>query len=141
MKVLLLGVGMQGKVALHDLVQRGEVTQVLAADQDFEALKAYVESGRYGRVRCEQLDATSPESIERLMDWGPDVVIDLLPVTFHGRVAAAAVKQGVHLVNASYAGPEVRELADQARARDVTLLPEFGMDPGIDLVLLGEAVR
>jgi lysine 6-dehydrogenase len=141
MRVLLLGVGMQGKVALHDLVQRGEVTQVVAADRDFEALKAQVESGRYDKVLCEHLDAASPQSINRLMDWGPDVVIDLLPVTFHGRVAAAAVKQGVHLVNASYAGPEVRKLADEARARNVTLLPEFGMDPGIDLVLLGEAVR
>ena len=35
----------------------------------------------------------------------------------------------------------MKGLADEAKARDVTILPEFGMDPGIDLVLLGEAVR
>ena len=38
-------------------------------------------------------------------------------------------------------GMQVKGLADEAEARDVTILPEFGMDPGIDLVLLGEAVR
>jgi saccharopine dehydrogenase-like NADP-dependent oxidoreductase len=142
MKVLLLGVGMQGKAALHDLVHSGEVTQVVVADRDFGALEAYVESKRYGaQVRCERVDAANPESIRRLMGLGADVAIDLMPVSFHGSVAAAAIEHGIHVVNASYAAPEVKRLADKARARDVTILPEFGMDPGIDLVLLGQAVR
>ena len=33
MKVLLLGVGMQGKAALHDLVHGGEVTEIVAAPE------------------------------------------------------------------------------------------------------------
>ena len=48
---------------------------------------------------------------------------------------------GGALVNASYATPGLQGLANQARSEGITLLPEFGMDPGIDLVLLGEAVR
>jgi saccharopine dehydrogenase-like NADP-dependent oxidoreductase len=52
MKVLLLGVGMQGKAALHDLVQCKEVTEIIAADRDIEALKAYIQKNstisRYG---------------------------------------------------------------------------------------------
>jgi saccharopine dehydrogenase-like NADP-dependent oxidoreductase len=56
-------------------------------------------------------------------------------------VARIAVERGRHLVNASYVTPGLPGLADQARAKGITLLPEFGMDPGIDLVLLGEAVR
>jgi saccharopine dehydrogenase-like NADP-dependent oxidoreductase len=68
-------------------------------------------------------------------------LVDLLPVTLMGRVAAAAIRHGSHLVNTMYVTPEVRALAGAAEARGVTILPEFGMDPGIDLVLLGEAVR
>lgn len=142
MKILLLGVGMQGQAALHDLVHSGEVTKVIAADRDFESLKAHVESKQYGhKVQCEPVDAANSDSINRLMEQRPDVAIDLLPVAFHGPVAATAVKHGIHLVNASYVGPQVRKLSDEAKARNVTILPEFGMDPGIDLVLLGEAVR
>ena len=141
MRVLLLGVGMQGKAALHDLVNSEEVAEVVAADGDFGALKAHVASKEYGKVRCERVDATSPESLYRLMEQGADVAIDLLPASFCGPVAAVAVKHGIHLVNAFYAVPEVKKLAGEARAKDVTILPEFGMDPGIDLVLLGEAVR
>jgi saccharopine dehydrogenase-like NADP-dependent oxidoreductase len=142
MKVLLLGVGMQGKAALHDLVHSGEVAEVVAADQDFEALKAHVESRQYSaKVQCEYVDAASTKSINDLMEQGADVAIDLLPPSFHDSVVAAAVKHGIHLVNASYTTPEMRKLAGEAEARDITILPEFGMDPGIDLVLLGEAVH
>jgi len=142
MKILLLGVGMQGKAALYDLANSREVTEIVAADRDFDALEAYVASREYGgRVRCEHVDGANSESINRLMAQRPDVAIDLMPVHFHNGVAAAAVKHGVHLVNASYATPEIRDLAGEARARGITILPEFGMDPGIDLVLLGEATR
>ncbi len=142
MKVLLLGVGRQGKAALHDLVCSTEVTEIVAADWDFEGLKAYIESKQYGtKVRCEQVDATRVESIERLLVQKPNVVIDLMPTVFHHTLTVAALKHGIHLVNASYATPKMKELSDEARARGVTILPEFGLDPGIDLVLLGEAVR
>ena len=142
MKILLLGVGMQGKAALHDLVHSKEVTEIVAADWDFEGLEAYVESKQYGaQVRCEHVDAAREESVDRLMAQGPDVVIDLVPGVFHNAMVAAAVKHGIHLVNASYTTPEMKELSNKARAKGVTILPEFGMDPGIDLVLLGEAVR
>ncbi|MFZ5917736.1 MAG: saccharopine dehydrogenase family protein [Chloroflexota bacterium] len=142
MKVLLLGVGMQGKAALHDLARSQAVTEIIAADRDFDALQAHVVHAGYGlKVQPEHVDAADLPSIDRLMALGPDVVIDLLPVAFHGRVAAAAVGHGVHVVNASYATPELKKLDGQARAKGLALLPEFGMDPGIDLVLLGEAVR
>ena len=142
MKVLLLGVGMQGQAALHDLVYSEGVDGIIAADREFEALKAHVEALGYGdKVTCEPVDAANPVSVEGLVASGPDVVIDLLPVTCHDSVARIAVEHGKHLVNASYATPGLQGLANQARIGGITLLPEFGMDPGIDLLLLGEAVR
>jgi saccharopine dehydrogenase-like NADP-dependent oxidoreductase len=142
MRILLLGVGMQGKAALHDLVHSKAVDRIVATDRDFEALVAHVENQRYGdRVVCELVDAADPTSIERLMAGRPDVVIDLLPAVFHDSVARIALEYGTHLVNASYTTPGIGRLAKEAKARGITILPECGMDPGIDLVLLGEAVR
>lgn len=142
MKMLLLGVGMQGKAALHDLVLSEEVEHIIVADLDVEALKAYVSQQGYGdKVQCESLNVTDEEALNRLMASGADVVIDLMPNVFMGKVAKAAVAHGVHLVNASYPRPELKALADEAKEKGVIMLPEFGLDPGIDLVLLGEAVR
>ena len=142
MRILLLGVGMQGKAALHDLAASEAVEQVVAADRDFNALVDHVDHQAYGdKVICEPVDASDPASIERLMASRPDTVIDLMPMIFHDNVARAAVALGVHLVNASYVTSGLASLADEAKAKNITLLPEFGMDPGIDLVLLGDAVR
>ncbi len=142
MKILLLGVGMQGKAALDDLVRSEVVETILAADQDLDMLKAYVASQNYGdKVRCESLDAADMDNLGNLMAQDVNVVIDLLPIPFIPNVARAAVAHGVHLVNTNYLLPEMKELADEAESKGLTLLPEFGLDPGIDLVMLGEALR
>ena len=142
MRVLLLGTGMQGRAALHDLAASPVVTEITAADREIAALEQYVAARGLGeRVRCRHVDAGDAVALDHLVAGGFDVVVDLLPATLMGRVAAAAVRHGAHLVNTMYITAEVRGLAGKAEARGVTILPEFGMDPGIDLVLLGEVVR
>ncbi|NIP57944.1 MAG: hypothetical protein GWM92_06840, partial [Gemmatimonadetes bacterium] len=92
MKVLLLGVGMQGKAALWDLVWSDRVESVVAADHDEEMLRSHVEAMSNGeKVRCERLEAARRESLDRVFGEGPDVAIDLLPPAFVGKVGRAAV--------------------------------------------------
>ena len=68
MRILLLGVGMQGKAALYDLVQSDLVTEVTAADREIEALEAHVARQGYGRkVRCVPLDAARQSDVDALM--------------------------------------------------------------------------
>lgn len=142
MKVVVLGTGMQGKAALYDLAGGEQVESILAADQDLADLEHYVNAqGLADRVDCRGLDANDPADLRRVIAGSPDVVIDLLPVRYNEAVAAAAVERGVHVVNASYRTPALSRLAGQAQALGVAILPEFGLDPGIDLVLLGRALR
>ncbi len=142
MKILLLGVGMQGKAALYDLVHHDVVTEIIAADLDIEALRAHITNQQYGdKVQCERVDAGNPENLNRLIGLGADVIINLLPKQFINTIAEAAIVHGIHMVFTSYITPEVAAMANEARAKNITILPEFGLDPGIDLVLLGHAVR
>ena len=141
MKVLLLGVGLQGKVALHDLVNNDSVTEIIAADIDIEALKQLVETYHYSKVQCEFIDANNQENINRLMDLKPDLVIDLLPIPFVNRIAKTAIKYGINLINTLSVSPEIKKLAAEAERKGIIVLPEFGLDPGIDLVLLGQAIK
>ncbi len=133
---------MQGQTALDDLVKSEAVEHVVAADMDIGGVRLLVGNRGYGdKVSCEPLDATDHESIGRLMAAGPDVAIDLLPIKFITSVAEAAIENGVHLVNTFYVPESLRELESHAQTNGVSILPEFGMDPGIDLVLTGDAVR
>jgi len=142
MKVLLIGVGRQGKAALYDLVHSKDVSEVVAADIDFTGLQTYIGGKPYGSmVRCEQVDSKSGESLDHLMSQGFDVVVDLGDPLLRDNVAAAALRHRIHLVHSAYTTSEQQRLSSEAAANGITILPEFGLDPGIDLVLLGEAVR
>jgi len=142
MKILLLGVGMQGKAAALDLARGDDVDEVVAADIHPEMVRRWIaERGLEGRIRPAEVDAAEPESLDRLFADGPDVAIDLLPPAFLDGVARAAVRNGVHLVNTMYVTPELGRLAGRAEEAGVAILPEFGMDPGLDLVMLGEGAR
>ena len=91
------------------------------------------------KVSTESLDAGDSESLERLFRQA-DVVIDLLPRQFLERVCQAAIRTGVSVVNTNYAY-SIAHMNEEARAAGVAIMPECGLDPGIDLVLYGEAYR
>jgi len=142
MRVLLLGTGMQGRAALHHLVRSDAVSSITAADRDGRVL---AELERIhppgGKVRLVHVDAGDPDALRRLAAGGCDVVIDLLPVAYIGAVAEAAIEAGAHLVNTFYSTDDLRRLAPGAEAAGLILLPELGMDPGIDLLMLAESAR
>jgi len=141
MKILLLGVGKQGKSALHDLMHSKDVKEIIAVDNDLDRLQSYVKEKKFGsKLKCEYLDACNSEIINNLFSQKPDVIIDLLPVPLMDFIAQFAVKHSIHLVNTFFTSPKIKELSTDAKRKNITILPEFGLDPGIDLVLLGKAL-
>ncbi len=140
MKILLLGTGLQGKAALHDLVNSPSVSQVTAADIDFDDLNTFVSKFVTNKVTAVQLDVRNQAQVAELLGTA-DAVITLLPKDFRLEMAKMAVAKGVHFIETSYTMPEYEELGREAAAEGVTILPEFGLDPGIDLVLAGRAIK
>jgi saccharopine dehydrogenase-like NADP-dependent oxidoreductase len=127
--------GLQGKAVVHDLEQSAIVDAIVVADIAPEAANAYAGRMGYRKVQTVALDAGRPEGVDRLLrETQPQVLIGMLPPDFQPAVARAAVRAGVHYVSSSYTGA-LTELDGLARERGVTLLPEMGMDPGIDLIL------
>lgn len=139
MRVLLLGVGLQGIATLHDLANSKGVNEIIAADIEIENVKKLVARKQYTNVSYEFLNANKQENIDQLMAQKPDVVIDLLPVTFMDKITKSAIDHGLNLVNTFYTSPYLRKNAEKVKEKGITILPEFGFDPGIDLVILGEA--
>ena len=140
MKILLLGVGLQGKAALHDLANSPEVTQVIAADANFEALQNYVKKLDNVKITPIKLDVRDQDAVSTQMKKA-DAVIVLLPQGFRMDILNLAIENGIHFVETSYALPEYAHLGQLAEAKGISILPECGLDPGIDLVLAGQAIR
>ena len=135
MKALVLGMGLQGKAVVHDLEHSTIVTQIVAADIEADQARAYIAQKGYRKARVVPLNAAQPELLEQLVrETDPQVVICMLPPDFQPAIARVAIGAGVPFVSSSYAGA-LPELDKLAQAKGVTLLPEMGMDPGIDLIL------
>lgn len=61
-----------------------------------------------------------------------DVVVSMLPGSFHVQVAKLSLAAGAHMVTTSYLSPEMQALDGEARAKGLVVLNEVGVDPGID---------
>lgn len=135
MKALVFGMGLQGKAVVHDLERSALVDAVTVAEVDPGTAAAYLSRKGWRKARVVPLNADEPGAVPRLIGAErPDVVISMLPPPYQPVLARAAVEAGVPYASSSYAGA-LTELDAAARERGVALLPEMGMDPGIDLIL------
>ncbi len=134
-KVLVLGLGLQGKAVIHDLENSDLVSEILAADIDAQAMQDFLARRGYRKCSAVSLDAARDGALlEVIKTAAPQITISMLPADFNYPAARAALTAGCNFVSSSYAG-RVAELDAEARAKGIILLPEMGMDPGIDLVL------
>ena len=62
-----------------------------------------------------------------------DLVISLIPYTFHPIVIKSAIRQKKHVVTTSYVSPAMLELDQQCKDAGITVMNEIGLDPGIDV--------
>ena len=85
-----------------------------------------------GRARTNPitLDVSSPELDRSIADH--DVVISLVPFTYHASVVRSAIRGKTNVVTTSYVSSEIRSLEQEAKQAGITVLNEVGMDPGID---------
>jgi len=151
--IVQLGYGMQGKAALHDLMQSSIVDKVIVADcrpgfiEEIDKLQS-------DKVAAVTIDASDYKSVVDLMKKA-DVVVELLPGSLSFQTAKAAVEAGVNLISAMYLinpgeqdlervkkrRDELQILSAEAREKGITILQEFGMDPGLDLMLGSKALK
>lgn len=61
-----------------------------------------------------------------------DLVISLIPYTYHTIVIKAAIKGKTHVVTTSYISPAIRALHEEAEKAGIVVMNEIGVDPGID---------
>ena len=124
---------------VRDLARSQGVDEVVSADvhaDEFDSLRAL---GGFSKLRSVALDAGDHGALVSILE-AVDVAIDLLPRQFMINVCAAAIETGTGVVNTNYASA-IAHFDGPAREAGIAILPECGLDPGIDLVLYGEAAR
>ena len=127
-KVLILGAGLVAGPLVRYLLDRPAFSVVVA---DVDVARARKLVAGHPRGQADLLDISDKAALAAAIGRA-DMVVSMVPYTFHPLVAALAIDQGKNMVTASYVSPSMRELDARAREKGVLLLNELGLDPGID---------
>jgi saccharopine dehydrogenase-like NADP-dependent oxidoreductase len=129
--ILVIGAGRSSSSLIQYLLDHSKQGEwkVRVGDVDEKNAKARVNGNENGvAFRFDISDAAQRESEIS----NATLVVSMLPAFMHGAVAKDCVRLGKHLVTASYVSDEMRALDAEAKKKNIILLNECGLDPGID---------
>src|SRR2546426_194416 len=143
MRMLVLGSGLQGSACAYDLLQQREVEKVTLADLRPERLPAFLRPLVGKRLAVVKLDVQDGAALRAALH-GHDAVLSALPYYFNLEVARAAVEVGLHCADLG-GNTEIvfnqKKLDREACARNVSVIPDCGLAPGMVNVLAAEGIR
>jgi saccharopine dehydrogenase-like NADP-dependent oxidoreductase len=126
--VVILGAGMVSRPIVRYLLDQRDV-HVTMASRTVSKANSIIDHHPNGKAIA--FDVSDEKHLESLVKQA-DVVVSLLPYTFHVKVAKLCIKHKKHLVTTSYVSDEMKLLDKEAKKAGILLLNECGLDPGID---------
>jgi lysine 6-dehydrogenase len=142
MRYVVLSSGMMGSAAAYDLAAADQSNEVILADLHLEA--ATRSAGAIGpNVHPQQIDANNREDMVRLFR-NADAVISAAPYSLNLQVTLAAIEAGTHMCDLGGSNDILNQqlaLGNEAIQRDVTIVPNCGLAPGLINILAMEGFR
>jgi len=141
--MLVLGAGLQGSACAYDLLQNPAVSQVRLADLRFDHLPPFLAPLSGARLIPTTLDVRDREAVLAVMREC-DAVMSAIPYYFNLQLAECAVEAGVHFCDLGGNTGIVfqqKELAEKARAKGVTIVPDCGVAPGMVNIFAEHGIR
>jgi lysine 6-dehydrogenase len=144
MQMLVLGGGLQGSACALDLLRNPDVERVAIADIHFDSLPPFLQPYRGdSRLELLSLDARDEAAVLATMA-GRDACMNALPYYFNVAMSRLAVEAGVHYADLGGNTEivfEQLELDDEARRRNVSVIPDCGLAPGMVNILAEDGIR
>ncbi len=143
MRMLVLGAGLQGSACAYDLLQQPGVERVTVADLKPDRIPGFLKPHVGKRLALLTLDVRDGAALRDAMR-GHEAVMNAAPYYFNLDVARAAVDSGVHCADLG-GNTEIvfqqRKLHAAARQRNVSVIPDCGLAPGMVNILAAEGIR
>ncbi|MHB8403157.1 MAG: saccharopine dehydrogenase C-terminal domain-containing protein [Bacteroidia bacterium] len=129
--ILVIGAGRSTVSLISYLLENAAADnwQVTVADMSLDLAKS--KTGNHPHAKAIQLDIDNKEQRFKEIQKA-DFVISMLPASMHLAVIKDCVAAGKHVATASYVSPEMMALDEEAKKKNILLLNECGLDPGID---------
>jgi len=128
-KVIVLGAGLVGKAMAIDLSKKYDVT---AVDINEEALKAL----KNHNVKTQQLDFSKLSLLASAIK-GFDIVVGAVPGFLGLQTVRTVIEEGKNMVDISFFPEDPFQLDELAKKKNVTIVTDCGVAPGMGNIILG----
>ena len=143
MRMLVLGAGLQGSACACDLLQQNAVERVTLADIQPDRAASFVKPYAGKRLTLAKLDVQDPAAVAATFQ-GHVAVMNALPYYYNLGVTRAAIQSGLHYADLG-GNTEIvfnqKKLDPEAKAQDVSVIPDCGLAPGMVNILAAEGIR
>ncbi len=126
-QILILGAGLVAGPMIKYFIKHNIYFTV--ADLDTTKALNIIGSSPFGKTIV--LDVNNQNELSTLIS-GHELIVSLLPYTFHVKIASLCLVHKKMLVTTSYISKEMADLDAGARENGLIFLNECGLDPGID---------
>ncbi|MEO6406583.1 MAG: saccharopine dehydrogenase C-terminal domain-containing protein [Ferruginibacter sp.] len=139
--IVLFGAGKSATVLIDYLLKNANANnwQLVVADADKTLIEEKIKG--HERAKAVVIDIKDEQKRKALVE-SSDLVISMMPPALHILIAKDCIEKSKHLLTASYADDNIKALDKAAKEKNILILCEMGLDPGIDhmsaLKLLGD---
>jgi saccharopine dehydrogenase (NADP+, L-glutamate forming) len=127
-KILILGAGLVTKPLVRYLLDQPDFRVEVASRTLNKAVKL-IDNHPQGKAK--KLNLKDEEGLQDEISKA-DLVISMVPYTFHPKVAKYCIDFKKNMVTTSYVSDVMKNLDAEAKRAGVLILNEVGLDPGID---------
>jgi saccharopine dehydrogenase (NADP+, L-glutamate forming)/spermidine synthase len=127
-KILILGAGLVAKPLVRYLLDQPDFEVEVASRTVSKAVKLI---DNHPQGKASELNLKNEEGLKDEVSKA-DLVISMVPYTFHPKVAKYCIDFKKHMVTTSYVSEVMKNLDAEAKNAGILILNEVGLDPGID---------
>jgi len=129
--ILVIGAGRSSSFLISYLLDQSEECDWKIRVGDVDEKNSLARVNKHENGFAFRFDITDKKQCE-LEISNSELVVSMLPAFMHDSVAKDCVRLGKHLVTCSYVSDGMRALDAEAKSKNIILLNECGLDPGID---------
>lgn len=145
MKILVLGAGWMGRAVVFDLLRNHHMERIIVADANAQALKeteAFVKAENDLRFSAKKINVEDEEALKKLMSQ-VDTVVSAVTYKYNYKLARLAVQCGCNFCDLGGNNTIVAQelsLHDKAKKKNITIIPDCGLAPGMVSVLVADGI-
>ncbi len=129
--IFIIGAGLSATSLIDYLLEHAQEYdwKITVGDLSLDLAASKISNHTHGRAI--KFDINDPQTRKMEISQA-DIVVSMLPGSFHALVAEECLRQRKHMLSPSYVTDELRSMDAAVRENSLVFLNELGVDPGID---------